>query len=107
MKTITTLAAALVATLAATPALAQDAAPSRSVAVGYADLDLASEAGRRSFDNRLRQAVREVCGSASSADLHGQNRVDDCREELTARAARQRDIVLAGRQTGIAIAVRR
>ena len=106
MKTITTLAAALVATFTAAPALAQDAS-FRSVAVSYADLDLGSEAGRATFDNRLRQAVREVCGSASSADLRGQNRVDACREDLTARAAQQRDIALAGRQTAIVIAARR
>lgn len=107
MKTITTLAAALLATFTAAPALAQDAPASRSVAVSYADLDLGSEAGRETFDSRLRQAVRDVCGAASSADLRGQNRVDSCREELTARAAQQRDIALAGRQTGIVIAVRR
>jgi len=106
MKTITTLAAAFVATLAAAPALAQDSNV-RSVAVSYADLDLASEAGRATFDNRLRQAVRELCGTASSADLRGQNRVDACREELTESAAQQRDVALASRQTGIVIAVRR
>jgi len=107
MKTITTLAAAFVATLAATPALAQESAPARSVAVSYADLDLGSDAGRRIFDSRLRQAIREVCGFASSSDLSGQNRVDACREELTVRAAQQRDIALASRQSGIVIAARR
>jgi UrcA family protein len=107
MKTITTLAAAIVATFTAAPALAQDAPAVRSVAVSYADLDLGSEAGREAFDNRLRQAVRDVCGTASSADLRGQNRVDSCRDELTARAAQQRDVALAGRQSGIVIGVRR
>lgn len=107
MKTITTLAAALLATFTAAPALAQDAPIARSVAVSYADLDLGSESGRATFDNRLRQAVREVCGSASSADLRGQNRVDQCRDQLTAQAVQQRDIALASRQTGITIAVRR
>ena len=105
MKTITTLAAAVLATVTAAPALAQDA-NIRSVAVSFADLDLGSEAGRSTFDNRLRQAVREVCGVASSADLRGQNRVDDCRETLTARAAQQRDVALASRQSGIVIAAR-
>lgn len=106
MKTITTLAAALLATFTATPSAAQDA-PVRSVAVSYADLDLRSEEGRATFDNRLGQAVRQLCGQASSADLRGQNRVDACREELTARASIQRDIALASRRTGIVIAVRR
>ncbi len=106
MKTITTLAAALLATFTAAPALAQDANV-RSVAVSYADLDLGSEAGRATFDNRLRQAVREVCGVASSADLRGQNRVDECREDLTAHAAQQREIAIAGRQAAIVVAARR
>ena len=106
MKTITALGAALLATLTAAPGLAQDANV-RSVAVSYADLDLRSEAGRATFDNRLRQAVRELCGTASPADLRGQNQVDACREQLSTRAAQQRDIALASRQTGIVIAVRR
>ena len=107
MKTITILAAALAASFTAAPAIAQNAPNVRSIAVSYADLDLGSEAGRETFDNRLRQAVRELCGHASSSDLRGQNRIDTCREQLSARAAQQRDIALAGRQTGIVIAVRR
>ena len=106
MKTITTLAAAMLATFTAAPALAQDAPSPRSVAVSFADLDLGSEAGRSTFDNRLRQAVRQDCGTASSADLRGQNQVDACREELTARAGQQRDVALASRQSGIVIAAR-
>lgn len=107
MKTITTLAAALLATFTAVPAFAQDVPNVQSIAVSYADLDLGSEAGRTTFDHRLRQAVRALCGTASSADLRGQNRVDACREELTTRATQQRDIALAGRQTGVAVAARR
>ena len=52
MNTITTLAAALVATFTAAPALAQDAS-FRSVAVSYADLDLGSEAGIVEFLRNL------------------------------------------------------
>ena len=106
MKTITTLAAALLATFTAAPALAQDVPNVQSIAVSYADLDLGSEAGRTTFDHRLRQAVRALCGTASSADLRGQNRVDACRGELAARAAQQRDVALASRQSGIVIAAR-
>lgn len=91
MKTISILAAALLA--GATPALAQPA--THSVAVHYGDLDLASADGRATLDSRLRQAVRTACGDPSPADLRGQNRASDCREDLTASLAQRRDAVYA------------
>ena len=107
MKTIITFAALFAASLAAVPAAAQHT-HSRSVAVSYADLDLRSEAGRDALDNRIRAAIREVCGTASSSDLRGQNQVDACRDELAARASAQRDTALASvRQSGGTIAIRR
>jgi len=90
----TTIILAALAILGATPALAQDV-PTRSIAISYSDLDLGSAAGRDALDGRIRQAIRQVCGTASPADLRGQNRVDDCREELAERAAVQRDVALA------------
>jgi len=109
MKTITTFAALLVASLSAAPGLAQDApVQSRTVAVSYADLDLRSDAGRDTFDSRIRNAIRQVCGEASSADLRGQNRVDACRSELASRVSLQRDVALAAtQQSGTTIAIRR
>jgi len=42
-------------------------------AVHTADLDLSTNAGRHQLDRRLVVAAAEVCGSASDADLAGQN----------------------------------
>ncbi len=91
MKTILTLAAALLST--ATPALAQPA--THSVAVHYGDLDLASADGRATLDSRLRQAVRTACGTASSADLRGLNRAAACRADLNRSLAERREAAYA------------
>lgn len=45
-------------------AIAAPAAAQSSVAVEYSDLNLASEAGRATLENRLEGAVRDVCGAA-------------------------------------------
>lgn len=57
------------AALAKALALGALAAPSvaaptqtRAVTVKYSDLDLASEDGRKTLDERLERAAREVCG---------------------------------------------
>ncbi len=70
--------------LTATPAMAQPQASSTSV-VRLADLDLGSNAGKRALDRRISLAVAEVCGTASDADLVGQNQVRDCRIATRAR----------------------
>ena len=90
----------------AAPALAEEAP--RSVAVvRVADLDLSSKAGVRLLDRRLVSAAREVCGTASDADLVGKNRVAACRDEVLAEAratgarlaaaSEKADILLAAR----------
>jgi UrcA family protein len=66
---------------AATPALAEPAAPVTSF-VQVGDLDLASQAGQRTLDKRLSQAIVEVCGDPSPADLAGQNKARSCRQDL-------------------------
>jgi hypothetical protein len=98
MKTLISLAALGVA-LGAAPAFAQ--APtfeSRPQVVRYADLDLASEAGRTALDRRIRAAIDEACGGASDADLEGSNQVRRCRTETRARVALQRDRAIASAQ---------
>jgi UrcA family protein len=74
----------------ATPALAE--APAIiSTTVQTADLDLSSKAGQRALDRRLNQAVIEVCGVASMADLAGQNDVRSCQKETLVRLSADRD----------------
>ena len=83
------LGSALIATAAigAAPAFAQ--APGGEInvrLVRIADLDLASEAGRRTLERRLANAAREVCGTASDADVEGKNAVRKCRDATLAKA---------------------
>ena len=75
---------------AATPALAEPAAPVTSF-VQVGDLDLASQAGQRTLDKRLSQAIVEVCGDPSPADLAGQNKARSCRSDARARLNAERD----------------
>lgn len=85
--------AALVAVHAVAPVAAQPATP--AVAVGYADLDLTTAAGRTRLDHRIRLAVEKACGDASSSDLKGQVELSRCRHDAIARVAAQRDDAVA------------
>jgi UrcA family protein len=95
MKAITIVILSALVTagaIKAAPALAQDVNVS---VVRTADLNLASAKDRQTLDRRLSAAAREVCGTASDADLDGKNAVRRCRDDVLARAHVQRDSVLA------------
>ena len=82
----------LLSALVSTPALAEpEVAAERRVIVSTADLDLASAVGRGVLSRRLAHAVVEACGTASDADLAGQNEVRRCRDETNSRIAASRD----------------
>ncbi len=85
--------------LTATPAMAEPEAPSTSI-VRTADLDLASHAGKRALDRRISLAVAEVCGTASDADLVGQNQVRDCRLATRARVQNIVETRMANKDRG-------
>ncbi len=89
-----TFAAALAtgAVIKVAPALAQDV---NVRIVRTADLDLGSAKDRQALERRLSAAAREVCGTASDADLEGKNQVRRCRDDVLARAQTQRDALLA------------
>ena len=55
-------AAMLASTIAATPAIANDAGAIAIATVEYGDLDLSSEQGQRQFHLRYREAAQYVCG---------------------------------------------
>ena len=74
----------------ATPAVAEPPALA-TAKVQVADLDLSSAAGQRALDRRLNQAVIEVCGTASDADIEGKNDVRRCRSETLARLGDDRN----------------
>ena len=74
----------------ATPALAE-APVIATTTVQTADLDLSSTQGQRALDQRLNQAVKEVCGTASDADIAGKNDVRRCRVDTLASLSDDRD----------------
>jgi UrcA family protein len=74
----------------ATPALAEPPVTITST-VQTADLDLSSKAGQSTLDHRLSLAAKEVCGTASDADIAGKNDVRNCRAEVLASVATDRD----------------
>ena len=75
-KTILFTAAALSLT-AAMPAHAEAGTASR--AVPYADLDLASRAGRAEMNRRIAVAVEAVCGTYAGAPTDEVRTIDRCR----------------------------
>lgn len=81
---------AMLLAFSATPAVAETQQIATSV-VQTADLDLSSQSGQRALDRRLSQAVKEVCGIASDADVAGKNDVRRCRVETSASLAGERD----------------
>lgn len=96
MKTII-LAAVAAASLSATPAFAQNPAPTR-IEISAAGLDLATPQGRAAFDLRLLHAARAACGTPSSADAQGRTKADACVADLRVAAAAQRDTLIAQAQ---------
>lgn len=94
--------------LRAAPALAETQPGSFETRISYvqtADLDLSSKDGQRTLDLRISQAAREVCGTPSDADLVGKNKARDCRHDVIARAAGERDALLAAAGRGATIAI--
>ena len=95
MKTMLALAA-LAGALCVAPAAAQNPAhDDRTQIVSTAGLDLGSDRGHSMLDRRIRAAVHEVCGVASSADALGKKKVQRCRAETMALAVAQRDRAVA------------
>ena len=91
----------------AAPALAETPQAPTAVNVSLvrtADLDLASRNGQRQLDQRLANAAREVCGTASDVDIEGKNAVRKCRVDALAQAKSQRE-ALAVAEPGAFIAV--
>ena len=77
--------------VAASPAAAQ---PTSSVTVSYADLNLASTAGREIFDRRIANAAGQLCGAYTAVDLTWAAAVLECREATIADTMPQRDAAL-------------
>ena len=100
------IASALITATAikAAPAFAQPAAGQGEIAISYvqtADLDLRTDSGRRQLDRRLVVAARDVCGTASDADLEGKNAVRQCVHEVLAKARGEGDQLVVSANRGV------
>ncbi len=94
----------------AAPALAETPSANAETRISYvqtADLDLSNKGGQRTLDLRIAQAAREVCGKPSDADLVGQNKARECRQDVIARTSSDRDALLAAAGRGATIAIAR
>jgi UrcA family protein len=92
----------------AAPVLAEPAGSDAQTYTSYvhtSDIDLASQQGQRVLQQRLAQAAREVCGTASDVDVQGKNQVRECRKEALGRASGEREALLAAADRGATIAV--
>ncbi len=104
------LTSALITTAAikAAPAFAQPGGIEPNISrVQTADLDLNSDAGQHKLELRLVRAAREVCGTASDADVVGKNEVRKCRADTLAKARGQSETLAAGRGDVIAVTAAR
>ena len=90
---------ATTAVIKAAPVLAEPVPAQNVSIVRTADLDLSTATGRQALDHRLVAAARDVCGSASDADLAGKNQVRACRSTVLAEA-RAKGQAIADRGVG-------
>jgi UrcA family protein len=108
MKTLLPLALAAAATLAASPAGAHAVEISDDgryrIAVPYGDLNLATPAGVRKLEARLKAAARSVCASPTETGFAAAREVGDCRRDALNAARPQMTLALNRGKGGIALA---
>ena len=96
-----------VATLAATMMTIAIAAPvraeTRSVPVSYADLDLATTAGKSTLDRRIDRAADLVCGASDQGDKFD---VANCRSKAIVSARNAARLASAQSTKGVELAGR-
>ena len=107
MRNTALFALALIASVAiVSPTVAQAFEPETVTSiVRTGDLDLSNDSGQQELERRIALAAREVCGTASDADLEGKNAARQCREDTVAQASAQREQLLAAARSGTPILV--
>lgn len=85
---------------------AHDSGPA-SLRISVADYDFSNPADVVRFDRHVHHAVEEFCGTASSADLAGQNAAKRCHDTTEALIREQRDIRIAAASSARQALVRR
>lgn len=96
MTKFTIVPAALAATLLAG---AVYAAPAQK-AVSYADLNLASAAGAKSLETRIRNAAKQVCDIGSVRDLAAAAAADRCYDAAVTEASAKMQQAISTARTG-------
>ena len=96
-RPVLALAASAAAFLAVGAAISPASAQStpEAVSISYADLNLASDAGRTAFDNRIAYAARQVCGDYHHTELKWAAMSRTCQAEVIAAAQPSRDALVA------------
>jgi UrcA family protein len=93
MKKIVSLAIAAAAALGVSPAAAQSVQMSDEgnyrASIPYGDLDLASPAGLKTLETRVKSAAAMVCGKPENRSLTEIQSVNKCREDLISAARPQ------------------
>jgi UrcA family protein len=84
--------------------LAANAGETRSVTVQSGDLNLASDAGRATFQHRVTRAVTEVCGPTFGRTTEEVQAYASCAKAAQASAAPQMDAMVAAAKSGKKIA---
>ena len=85
LKTITAVAALVVASALVVPTVSQ-AQDSNSMRVSYADLNLGSSIGQHRLQNRISGAAKIVCVIEDSREMALAAATKDCRSDAVARA---------------------
>lgn len=99
LKTLPAMAAILVASALVVPTVSQ-AATNQSVRVSYADLNLASDAGRNALAGRIYSAARSVCEIEDSRELALSSATNSCRNGAIAAAQPEVDAAIAAVRKG-------
>lgn len=85
MKKIAIATAAILAGLAATPALAEEV----RVEVDYADLNIGTDEGASRLASRIAASVKTACAANEIRDLKGAARASACQNEMLTEAVAQ------------------
>jgi len=97
----------LLAALALLPLGAHAQEAQRSIHVRYADLDLSTPAGVKSFDRRLAWAISSICSEGAGSVVTGQRFADRrCVRAKRAEIAPLRDRVVAAQAGPVLMAAR-
>ncbi|MBD2841469.1 UrcA family protein [Erythrobacter rubeus] len=86
--------AALALSLAAIPAAVFAAPEEHTIAVSYADLNLATDEGTAILDRRIDNAIEKICGGPAPRDVNAGMKVRRCMAKTKLTVSGQRDLAV-------------